>query len=54
MWDKTTPESAKVVCIKHDRTMEKWLNLWIYDKTTNRKKVVYNIIMRLEAKKTYD
>ncbi|XP_047576390.1 tigger transposable element-derived protein 1-like [Lutra lutra] len=53
---KATPESAKVTSIVHDGAMEKMekqLNLWIQEMTTNKKSIVDSVVVRMKAKEIY-
>lgn len=53
---EVTPESAKETSIVHDAAMEKMerqLDLWIHEMTTDKKRVVDSIIVRLKAKEIY-
>ncbi|XP_007083430.1 tigger transposable element-derived protein 1-like [Panthera tigris] len=53
---EAAPESAKVTSIVREEAMEKMekrLNLWIHEMTTDKKGVVDSIVVRLKAKEIY-
>ncbi|XP_047724566.1 tigger transposable element-derived protein 1-like [Prionailurus viverrinus] len=53
---EAAPESAKVTSIVRDAAMEKMekqLNLWIQEMTTNKKSMVDSVVVRLKAKEIY-
>uniref|UniRef100_A0A8C0PPK2 HTH CENPB-type domain-containing protein n=1 Tax=Canis lupus familiaris TaxID=9615 RepID=A0A8C0PPK2_CANLF len=53
---EAAPESAKVTSIVRDAAMEKMekqLNLWIQEMSTNKKSIVDSVVVRLKAKEIY-